>query len=93
MLVMNMTHQQLNYCLARIKGYKIIRTFDHQVMVSNKKNSSHDFAPCDNWAHAGDIIEEYGLNIVKGNLVDALRGLVIDKLGHSVQIPPGIKFA
>lgn len=56
-----MTVQQLNYCAAKIQGYKYIHAFHHQVMVSNKKHEIYDYNPCENPNRGYDIIMEHGI--------------------------------
>jgi hypothetical protein len=57
----DLTVQQLNYCAAKLEGYKYIHVFHHQVMVSNKKHESYDYNPCENANRAYGIIIEYGI--------------------------------
>ena len=55
----------LDLAVAELEGWKYVWPMHDgsQVMVSNKKDSSHHFNPSENWGHAGPIIEREGLTL------------------------------
>lgn len=73
-VVYGMTNQELNYCAAKLEGYRYIHVFHNQVMVSNKKHDSYDYNPCESPNRAYYIIVEFGIGTEQLDRHDADNG-------------------